>query len=531
MAVCAFPGDTVHTVLITGATDGLGLALARRYRAQGSVVLMVGRRPFAALDPAFFTPECYYQVDLALPDAAPRVAAWLDAHGIRALDLLILNAGIGYVGALERQEPDNIRALVDVNLWAPIALSHALFPRLQAAQARCVFISSVAADLPVPRYAVYTATKAALDSFACAWRAELRADGSGVTVQVIHPGAVRTAMHAKSGVDPAALGWERFPLPEDVAADIEAAILRSPHDATIGAANRLVRGAGRGVPGVVDRLVALRRPPAPALPPPDALPHVLVTGAADGIGRALAWRFAADGYLVSGVDRDAGRATQTQGEILNRGGRARFIIADLAARGGVDDVVRAAAGWPPVDVLIHNAGINCVGPFVATDLARQRTVVVVNFTAPLLLTAGLLRERSLAAGGMLVAISSLSHFVGYPGATVYAATKDGLAAYARSVRLALAGAGVGALVVYPGPTRTAHARQYSPDNRREQRRMSPEMLAGLIFAAVQDRRRALIPGAGNRIAAGIGRLAPGIMAGIVRRTLYAPLARARHLAP
>ena len=521
----------MHTVLITGATDGLGLALARRYRAQGSVVLMVGRRPIAALDPAFFTPENYCQVDLALPDAAPRVAAWLDARGIRALDLLIHNAGIGYVGDLERQEPDNIRALVDVNLWAPIALSHALFPCLQRAQARCVFISSVAADLPGPRYAVYTATKAALDGFARNWRAELRADGSGVTVQVIHPGAVRTAMHAKSGADPAALGWERFPTPEDVAAAIEAAILRSPRDVTIGAANRLARRAGRTMPGVVDRLVALRRSPAPALPPPDALPHALITGAADGIGRALALRFAGAGYLVSGVDRDVARATQTQGDIINRGGQARFTTADLAARDGVGDVVRAAAGWPPVDVLIHNAGISCVGRFVDSDLARQRAVVDVNLVAPLLMTAGLLRDGAIAAGAMLVYVSSLSHFLGYPGASVYAATKDGLAAYARSVRVALAGAQVGVLVVYPGPTRTAHARQYSPDNRREQRRMPPETLADLIFAAVQERRSALIPGAGNRVAAGLGQLAPGLMGGIMRRTLYAPLTRTQHGRP
>ena len=517
----------MHTVLITGATDGLGLALARRYRAQGSVVLMVGRRSLAALEPAFFTPATYCEADLALPDAHRRVAAWLDAQAVRALDLLIHNAGLGYVGDLESQDPANIRTLVDVNLWAPIALSHALFPRLQAAQARCVFISSVAADLPGPRYAVYTATKAALDGFARAWRAELRADGSGVTVQVIHPGAVRTAMHAKSGADPAALGWERFPPPDEVAAAIEAAILRSPRDATIGAANRFVRSAGRRTPGVVDRLAALRRAPALVLPPPDSLPHVLITGAADGIGRALALHFAADGYLVSGVDRDAARAIQTQGEILNRGGRARFVTADLGANSGVEEVVRAAAAWPPVDVLIHNAGINCVGPFVASDLARQRAVVEVNFMAPLLLTAGLLRERGLAAGGMLVAISSLSRFVGYPGAAVYAATKDGLAAYARSVRVALAGAGVGALIVYPGPTRTAHARQYSPDNRREQRRMPPETLAALIYTGVQQRRRELIPGAANQFAAGLGRLAPGLMAGIMRRTLYAPLARTR----
>src|SRR5690606_18379365 len=210
-AACVFPGDTMHTVLITGATDGLGLALARRYRAQGSVVLTVGRRPLAVLDPDFFTPESYCQVDLALPDAAQRVAAWLDERGIGALDLLIHNAGIGYVGDLESQEPDNIRALIDVNLWAPISLSHALFPRLQAAQARCVFISSVAADMPGPRYAVYTATKAALDGFARAWRAELRADGSGVTGPVIPPGPGRTARPAQRGAGPAPLGRARLP--------------------------------------------------------------------------------------------------------------------------------------------------------------------------------------------------------------------------------------------------------------------------------------------------------------------------------
>ncbi len=521
----------MHTILITGATDGLGLALARRYRAQGSVVLMVGRRPPSALDPAFFTLESYCQADLALPDAPQRVVAWLDAQGIPALDLLIHNAGLGYVGDLGSQDPDNLRALVDVNLWAPIALSHALFPRLQRAQARCVFISSVAADLPGPRYAVYTATKAALDGFARNWRAELRADGSGVTVQVIHPGAVRTAMHAKSGADPAALGWERFPPPEDVAAAIEAAILRSPRDATIGAANRLARSAGRSVPGVVDRLVALRGPVAPPLPPADELPHALITGAADGIGRALALRFAGEGYLVSGVDRDAARAVQTQGEILNRGGRARFVTADLATSDGMRTAADAASGWPALDVLIHNAGISCVGRFVDSDLAHQRAVVDVNFVAPLLMTAGLLRDGRIAAGAMLVFISSLSHFLGYPGATVYAATKDGLAAYARSVRVALAGAQVGVLVVYPGPTRTAHARQYSPDNRREQRRMPPETLASLIYTAVQQRRRSLIPGAGNRMAARLGQLAPGLMAGIMRRTLYTPLARTRRARP
>ncbi|HQY93994.1 SDR family NAD(P)-dependent oxidoreductase [Caldilinea sp.] len=59
----------MHTVLITGATDGLGLALARRYRRHGSDVLLVRRRPLETLDPALFTGRTYCRVDLTRPDA------------------------------------------------------------------------------------------------------------------------------------------------------------------------------------------------------------------------------------------------------------------------------------------------------------------------------------------------------------------------------------------------------------------------------------------------------------------------------
>jgi hypothetical protein len=137
----------------------------------------------------------------------------------------------------------------------------------------------------------------------------------------------------------------------------------------------------------------------------------------------------------------------------------------------------------------------------------------------MVLTAGLLRAERIARGGSFVFISSLSRFVSYPGAVVYAASKDGLAAYARSLAAPLARQGIHVLTVYPGPTRTAHARRYSPDNRREQRRMPPERLAVLIYAAVQARRRVLIPGAGNKLFAVLGRYAPGLVEQVVRKTI------------
>jgi short-subunit dehydrogenase len=236
------------TVLITGATDGIGLALARSYQARGVRLVLVGRRPRAALDQALFTPERYCQVDLTQADCADVVTRFLDEQAIAELSLLIHNAGVGYYGSVEQQPPENISELVTVNLRAPIALTHALLPRLRAARGKLVFISSVAAGLPVSEYAVYGATKAALDGFARSLRIELR---DAVAVQVIHPGATRTSMHTKSGVPSGALKWERFPSPETTAERIAQAIADSRSSVTIGAVNRLLRFGGYYVPGIV----------------------------------------------------------------------------------------------------------------------------------------------------------------------------------------------------------------------------------------------------------------------------------------
>ena len=154
---------------------------------------------------------------------------------------------------------------------------------------------------------------------------------------------------------------------------------------------------------------------------------------------------------------------------------------------------------------------------------RQQDVIDVNLTSPFLLTAGLLSNHRLNQGGAVVFISSLSHFVSYPGAAVYAGTKDGVTSYAGSLSAALARDGITVLTVFPGPTRTAHAQRYSPDNSREHKRMDPANVAKQIFRAVECKERILIPGLSNRMLAAIGRLAPGLAELAMKKTLLEKL--------
>ncbi len=525
------PTTTPPTVLITGATDGLGLALARHYHSRGVRLVLVGRRPLADLSAPLFRPDTYCQLDLADNSQYARLYTWLRANGVWALDQVIHNAGVGWVGPIGEQPPTSIRELVAVNLLAPIHLTHGLFPWVQAAAGLFTFIGSVVAALPAPHYAVYAATKAALAGFVRNLQTELAACHPNVQAQIIHPGAIRTDMHAKSGADLQSLPWPRFPTAETVAQAVIRQMEGRVPQAVIGPGNRLAFWAGHHLPDLTDgisgRVHRHRRPIAlPSPQSPEEKPrHCVITGAADGIGRALAHRFGRAGYQVTGIDVDWERAMYTQAELVNAGVNARFALADLADPQAVEQLLETLIGRPPIDVLIHNAGINAVGPFVTSDLTAQERVLAVNLAAPLRLTAGLLGTGQLAHGCTVVALSSLSHFVGYPGAAVYAASKDGLATYMRSLSMALADHHGHTLTVFPGPTRTAHARRYSPDNRREHRRMPPEEVADAIYRAVHRRRRRLIPGRSNRLFALVGRLAPGLAAQIMRRTLFEQLVR------
>ncbi len=242
--------------------------------------------------------------------------------------------------------------------------------------------------------------------------------------------------------------------------------------------------------------------------------HAVITGAANGIGEALARRLVRAGYSVTGVDVDARGAAGLEREL-----GARFVVADLSTDNGIARVHDQLSATDPIDVLIHNAGINAVGPFSRVSLEMQERVIAVNLYAPMVLTAVLLNADRIVHGGSLVFVSSLSHYVSYPGASAYAATKSGLASYARSLSVALSACGIHVLTVFPGPTRTDHARRFSPDNSREEKRMPPEELAEKILTGMKKKKRRVIPGVGNHAAAFLGKWCPRTAEAIMRRAM------------
>ena len=483
--------------LITGATDGVGRALARHCLANGQEVIMVGRKALAELNQEIFLARNYCQADLSRPEAAERIGAFLEAQAVTRLRGVIHNAALGWVGDLAEQSAEDVEMLTEVNLVAPIRLTQALWNRTQ----RVVFISSIVADFPSPRYAVYAATKGALDALA----RSLRAEGGGPHVQTLHLGAVRSGFHAKAGMNLADSVRDKFPTPESAARWIAGKMEGGNFQATMGLKNNMIRGLSWLLQAPFSFGLPWRFGAAKAGMTVSSGKHAVVTGSSQGIGAAIADLLRLRGYTVTGVD------------LALQGAEVR---ADLSQSEGVSQLLETLATLPPIDLLIHNAGINATRAFAGIEESKWLPVVQVNFLAPMVLTLGLLQRNRLAKGGTVVCISSLSHYSGYPGASVYAATKSGLAAYASSLRAAFKPTSLQVLTVFPGPTRTAHAREHSPDNSREHRRMDPAELAQRILRAAEGGKARLVPGFGNKVSAWLGWLAPGMMSAMVRKLLF-----------
>jgi uncharacterized protein len=208
-------------VLLTGASGGIGPAIARALAQRGARLVLSGRR-LEALDPlARELGATVVPADLSDP-AAPDVLA----REAGDVDVLVSNAALPADGQVDDYTEEEIDRALDVNLRAPIFLARALTPAMVArGQGQVVLMSSIAGLATTPGSALYSATKFGLRGFALALRQDLR--GTGVGVTVIHPAFIDEAgMFAESGVKLPPGAATRSP--GDVASAVVRAIERGP---------------------------------------------------------------------------------------------------------------------------------------------------------------------------------------------------------------------------------------------------------------------------------------------------------------
>ena len=185
------------TALVTGATGGLGSAIASALRQRGAELIVSGRRA-SELDAL----AASLQAETAVADLAVR--AEVERLGTLALeagvDVLVANAALPASGLLLDLTDEQIDRMLDVNLRAPIMLAHALAPALVArGRGHLVFVSSLSGKAASRASSLYSATKFGLRGFALALRHDLAPHGVGVSL--VAPGFIRDAgMFADSGV-------------------------------------------------------------------------------------------------------------------------------------------------------------------------------------------------------------------------------------------------------------------------------------------------------------------------------------------
>jgi uncharacterized protein len=238
--------------------------------------------------------------------------------------------------------------------------------------------------------------------------------------------------------------------------------------------------------------------------------RVLITGASSGIGAAAARLMAAAGATILAVGRD-GEALDA---LVGRTGGARLVV-DLGEAGAVTTI----ADWSgDVDVLVCNAGVGYAGELADQDLAAIESLVTVNLTAHLGLVR-LLSPAMVSAGrGHVVLVSSIAGCMGVADEAVYSATKAGLRTFGDSLRLAVAGSGVGVSVVVPGVVDTPFfVRRGRPYDRGRPRPVSAERAAQVLLDAVVPGRGEVVGPGGLRFPARLRGAFPGPVHQLQRR--------------
>jgi short-subunit dehydrogenase len=256
--------------------------------------------------------------------------------------------------------------------------------------------------------------------------------------------------------------------------------------------------------------------------------RIILTGASEGIGRALALELAGAGARLALAARDRQRLESLAQECRARGGEARALPTDVTNQQDcewlVNETVSAFGG---IDVVVHNAGITMWSRFDAlADLSILERIMEVNYLAPARLTALALPHLK-QSKGLLVAVASLAGLTGVPERSGYAASKHAMIGFFDSLRIELDGSGVGVSVIAPDfVVSEIHKRAIGPDGEPlgespmvKSKIMTAEECARRIARAIDRRERQVLMSTRGKLGRWLKLLAPSVIDRIAAKAI------------
>ena len=246
---------------------------------------------------------------------------------------------------------------------------------------------------------------------------------------------------------------------------------------------------------------------------------VIITGASSGIGRALAFEFAAGGFNLFLTARNEAALTAVANQCSSKHGvETEVVAADLSRTESVDHVIAAVASRPRhFEVLVNNAGFTIHGDFASGDIDQNIRLVNVQLTAALRLTSAVLPSMIARRSGRILNVASVYSFSPVPFQSVYGACKAFLLSFSSSLKNELHGTGVTVTVYCPGVTQTEFRARAGIGQRRQEAGMTAETAAKIAYIETLRGKHIVVPGFINRLYVFLAQhLPPSTVPAIVR---------------
>jgi short-subunit dehydrogenase len=253
--------------------------------------------------------------------------------------------------------------------------------------------------------------------------------------------------------------------------------------------------------------------------------RILITGASQGIGRALAEAAARRGARVLAAARSDALLSELAQRVRTSGGTIETVHADITRREDREAMAGAALRhFGGIDVLVNNAGLGATGHFAEVRPERLRTIMEVNFFALVETTRQFLPLLRLGHKPVIVNISSIAGKRGIPARSEYSASKFAVQGFSEALRAELSKDGIDVLVVCPGLTQTNFSQnmleQKAALKLDHLRGMTAEAVATAILRSLERGRNEVCLSLGGRLIVLVNRLFPRLADRIARRKVY-----------